>query len=78
MGRGGFSIGARTVSPGTYRAVLSADGKELPQTVRVKADPDAPASLLAEEGKEVKEDADEEDEEEEERMERDPGGVIRD
>jgi photosystem II stability/assembly factor-like uncharacterized protein len=78
-GRGGFGFGGRPVPPGTYRVVLTVDGKELTQTVRVEADPDAPASLLAEEGKEVKQDdGDDDEEEEEERMEREAGGVIRD
>jgi photosystem II stability/assembly factor-like uncharacterized protein len=78
-GRGGFGFGGRPVSPGTYRVVLTVDGKELTQALRVEADPDAPASLLAEEGKEVeKEPGDEDEEEEEERMEREAGAVIRD
>ena len=61
-GRGGF--GGRPVSPGTYRVVLTVDGKELAQALRVEADPDAPASLLAEEGKEAEKESGDDDEEE--------------
>lgn len=45
-GRGGIGGGA-AVPPGTYRIVLSVDGKEFSQTVRVEADPTAPAGTLA-------------------------------
>jgi photosystem II stability/assembly factor-like uncharacterized protein len=41
-GPGGF--GGRPVAPGTYKVVLTVDGKELTQTVRVEADPSVPRS----------------------------------
>jgi photosystem II stability/assembly factor-like uncharacterized protein len=76
-GRGGFGFGGRPVTTGAYRVVLTVDGKELSQTVRVEADPDAPPSLLAEEGKEDEDrPGDDDDEDEELGMDRD--AVIRD
>jgi hypothetical protein len=76
-GFGGFG-GGRPVNPGTYRVVLTVDGKELSQTVRVEADPDAHAAGVAEEGRQGQEEPDDDEEEEEERMEREGGAVIRD
>jgi photosystem II stability/assembly factor-like uncharacterized protein len=49
-GRGGFGgQGGRPVAPGAYKIVLSVDGKEYVQSIRVLADPAAPADVLAEE-----------------------------
>jgi hypothetical protein len=48
-GGGGFGgFAGLAVNPGTYRVVLTVDGKEMSQNVRVEADPDAPPSVLAE------------------------------
>jgi photosystem II stability/assembly factor-like uncharacterized protein len=57
-GFGGGFFGARLVSPGTYRLVLTVDGSKEPltQTVRVEADPDTPAGQLAEEGRQIDDD----------------------
>jgi photosystem II stability/assembly factor-like uncharacterized protein len=43
--RGGFQI----ASPGMYRVVLTVDGKESAQSVRIDADPTLPNNLIAEE-----------------------------
>jgi hypothetical protein len=56
-GRGPGQL-ARTVPPGAYRVVLNVDGQELTHSLRVEADPSAPASLLTE----PEEDRDDEDE----------------
>jgi photosystem II stability/assembly factor-like uncharacterized protein len=56
---GAFGRG-RAVPPGTYRVVLTVDGKDYAQTVRVEPDPNAPAPEIA---------ADEADEEDEELLE---------
>jgi hypothetical protein len=47
-GPGGFG-GGQAVPPGTYRAVLIVDGKELTQSLRVEADPSAPTGGIASE-----------------------------
>jgi hypothetical protein len=47
-GFGGFGA-TRSVSAGDYRVVLSVDGQELAQAIRVERDPNQPSSLLAEE-----------------------------
>jgi photosystem II stability/assembly factor-like uncharacterized protein len=44
--RGGFGR-ARPVSPGTYRVVLTVDGKELTTVVQVEPDPSAPLTEIA-------------------------------
>src|SRR5262249_45129015 len=44
-GPGGF--GGRPVAPGTYKVVLTVDGKELTQAVRVEADPSVRRSPTA-------------------------------
>jgi photosystem II stability/assembly factor-like uncharacterized protein len=47
---GGFGFGfGRLAAPGMYRVVLTVDGQEFTQPLRVEADPDAPTSLLASE-----------------------------
>jgi hypothetical protein len=38
------------VPAGAYKVVLTVDGKEHVQSIRVVADPAAPAAILAEEG----------------------------
>jgi photosystem II stability/assembly factor-like uncharacterized protein len=43
-GPGGFGGGGQPVPPGTYRVLLTVDGKEYSQTLRVEADPSAPTS----------------------------------
>jgi photosystem II stability/assembly factor-like uncharacterized protein len=49
-GRGRFGgPGGRPVPPGAYKVVLSVDGKEYVQSLRVLADPAAPSEILAEE-----------------------------
>jgi photosystem II stability/assembly factor-like uncharacterized protein len=60
-GAGGGFFAARQVSPGAYRLVLTVDGKELSQVVRVEPDPDTPAGLLAEEGRQINDDMDDDD-----------------
>ncbi len=47
--RGGF----RQAPPGTYRVVLSVDGKDLTQGLRIEADPTLPPDLIATEGNEM-------------------------
>lgn len=56
----------RPVAAGTYRAVLTVDGREFHESVRVLADPALPLSLLVEDEQPWPE-QDEDDEEEEER-----------
>jgi photosystem II stability/assembly factor-like uncharacterized protein len=46
-GRGGF--GGRPVPSGTYKIVLTVDGKELVQSLRVEGDPSGATDVLAEE-----------------------------
>lgn len=41
-----FGGGPNQVSPGTYRLVLTVDGVELTQSVRVDPDPTQPTSVL--------------------------------
>jgi hypothetical protein len=43
-GFGGFGGGGQLVAPGNYRIVLTVDGKEYSQSLRVEADPSAPTS----------------------------------
>ncbi len=66
FGRGGLGgFGGQPVPPGTYRVVLTVDGKEYSQVVRVESDPNYPnVDLIASE--------EEEYEEEEEEKEQDP------
>ncbi len=45
-GRAGFG-GGRAVPPGAYRIVLTVDGKEMTQSVRVEPDPLAPPGVIA-------------------------------
>jgi hypothetical protein len=67
-GRGGFAFGqaARPVPAGTYRLVLSVDGRELQRTVVVRNDPSAPADALTADSEEYWESREGEDEELEE------------
>ena len=66
-GGGGFG-GLRPVMPGTYKLVLTVDGKEYVQSVRVEPDPTiAAGEVIAAEAFLMREDADEEEEEEEEK-----------
>src|SRR5262249_1777932 len=44
-GRFGGGPAGQPVPPGAYRGVLTVDGKEYTQGVRVEADPSAPAAL---------------------------------
>ncbi|MCI0457857.1 MAG: PDZ domain-containing protein [Gemmataceae bacterium] len=53
--RPGFQFG-QPVTPGMYRVVLTVDGKELTQHVRVELDPALPGALLAEQDTDVEED----------------------
>jgi photosystem II stability/assembly factor-like uncharacterized protein len=41
--------GRGLIPPGTYRVVLTVDGKEFMQTLRIEADPNAPTRIFAEE-----------------------------
>jgi photosystem II stability/assembly factor-like uncharacterized protein len=50
-GRGGF--GGRPVPSGTYKIVLTVDGKELVQSLRVEGDPLGSTDLLAEDEEEI-------------------------
>jgi hypothetical protein len=61
----GFLGRVQTVPPGLYRIVLSVDGKDYAQTLRVEPDPSLPLAeqLAADEGQE--QDSDEMIEEEE-------------
>ncbi len=45
-GFGGFAFGAQA-GPGTYRLLLTVDGKEYSQPIHVEADPTAPAQLIS-------------------------------
>ncbi|MFN7734016.1 MAG: PDZ domain-containing protein, partial [Pirellula sp.] len=83
--RGGFGGRTRVAPSGTYRVVLSVDGKEFFQDLRVISDPNAPPqnelATSQEEayevwmGDDVREDGDEEEEEQAEReRQRDLGG----
>ena len=56
----------RPASPGTYRVVLTVDGQEFTQTVRIEPDPDAPVTA----DEETLVDQEDTDEEEEERRDR--------
>ncbi len=47
-GQGGQGGTLRAATPGTYRVVLTVDGKEFTQVVQVQRDPNAPATLSAE------------------------------
>jgi photosystem II stability/assembly factor-like uncharacterized protein len=61
-GRGlGFGFGGPPVSPGEYRVVLTVDGKELTQTVRVDADPDVATNAQTEGSQPIDDDADDDD-----------------
>jgi len=40
---------SEAVAPGMYRVVLTVDGEELAQSLRVDPDPTAPASVITEE-----------------------------
>ncbi len=67
FGGGGFGGGgARPVPAGTYRVVLTVDGQEFTQTVRIVTDPNAPDDAI---GLEAWEEVEEEKEEERERKE---------
>ena len=69
-GGGGFG-GLRPVPPGTYKLVLTVDGKEYVQSVRVEADPTIPAGeVIAAEAFLMREDAEEDEDEEERERER--------
>lgn len=62
FGRGGFGgFGGQPVPPGTYRVVLTVDGKEYSQVVRVESDPNYPnVDLIASEEEEYEEEEAEE------------------
>jgi hypothetical protein len=62
QGRGGF-VAAAPVPAGTYRIVMTVDGKEFAQTLHVQPDPVVADAVMADEN----ESADEDEEEEEER-----------
>ncbi len=47
-GFGGFNLGQQS-QPGMYRVILTVDGQEFAQALRIEADPSAPAALIAEE-----------------------------
>jgi hypothetical protein len=51
------------VLPGAYRIVLTVDGQDFNQTLRVEVDPDAPPALTAQEEKESELMEEEEEEE---------------
>ncbi len=61
-GTGGFGgLGAtRSASAGDYRVVLTVDGQEFAQAIRVERDPNAPSTLIAEEPEFVPDDPDRE------------------
>jgi hypothetical protein len=63
FGRGGFGgFGGQPVPPGTYRVVLTVDGKEYSQVVRVESDPNYPnVDLIASEEEEYEEEEEEKD-----------------
>jgi len=69
-GRGGFGGFARaaTISPGAYRVILTVDGQDIAQTLRVEADPVVSDSVVMASNTP---DLGEEDEEEEERAAQD-------
>jgi hypothetical protein len=67
-GRGGFG-GAQLVAPGIYRVILTVDGQEFTQTVRVDPDPTLPNHILAAQGEGAIPDEDEEEEVREARTE---------
>lgn len=69
-GRGGFRFGqfGAAVPPGMYRVVLTVDGQEFTQALRVEADPNAPAGGLIADG--------DEEEIEEETAEKKPPVII--
>jgi photosystem II stability/assembly factor-like uncharacterized protein len=46
---GGGDASGRSGTEGTYKVVLTVDGKEYIQTIRVEADPNGPSDLIAEE-----------------------------
>jgi photosystem II stability/assembly factor-like uncharacterized protein len=46
-GFGGRGFGGRMVEPGIYRLVLTVDGQEITQSLRVERDPAAPANVIA-------------------------------
>ncbi len=56
-GRGGFQRRGEAVPVGTYRVVLSVDGVDLPQLIKVEADPTAPGAILTSEDEEEPEKA---------------------
>jgi hypothetical protein len=55
FGRGG--PGGRAVAPGTYRVLLTVDGEQFTQSVRVEADPASPNGLFASDGEQSDEDS---------------------
>ena len=59
-GGGGFGRRLQGVTPGTYRVVLTVDGKESSQPLKIEADPAYPYTELATEEMEEEEDSDEE------------------
>jgi hypothetical protein len=57
-GFGGFNFGQLS-QPGMYRVVLTVDGQEFTQPLRIEADPSSPGALIAEDNdKDEDEDAD--------------------
>jgi hypothetical protein len=70
--RGGFFRTGPSVPPGTYRVVLTVDGKELAQNLRIEADPTLPVGVT------VADPQPEEGEEEEEEIHEQGGRIIDD
>ncbi len=68
-GGGGFGGGGglRPVPPGMYRIVLTVDGKEYAQSVRVEPDPNTPPGEIASADAQEQEEAEMDEEDEEER-----------
>ncbi|MBM4000143.1 MAG: PDZ domain-containing protein [Planctomycetes bacterium] len=73
-GSRGFGGGARPVPAGSYRVLLTVDGKEFSQVVRVERDPGAPADAVGVEEQEWTDEGDEEEREREHEKETDSRG----
>jgi photosystem II stability/assembly factor-like uncharacterized protein len=78
QGGGAFPGGGffgQTVPSGTYRVVLTVDGEEFSQPLRIEADPTLPTSVLAADDVEDEWAQEEEREKEERKDHRDPGRI---
>ncbi|GIW92795.1 MAG: hypothetical protein KatS3mg110_0836 [Pirellulaceae bacterium] len=75
-GRGGFAFGqaARPVPAGTYRLVLSVDGRDVQRTIVIRNDPSAPADALTADSELYWESLEVENEEQEELWREEWGG----